>query len=166
MKIIARSIAVAALGLLTALTACAAGRDGDPANGQAAGEKFVQVFLPNGKAVTAELAVTDAERQQGLMFRTRMRPEQGMLFVFEEPDYHSFWMKNTKIALDMLWLDADRRIVEIEKNVPPCLEDPCPSYGGNRPALFVLELIAGQADAHGLKLFDRLDFVLPPQLRR
>ena len=124
-------------------------------------DKFIKIYLPNGKSVTAELAVTDEERQRGLMFREKLLPDQGMLFVFEEEGLYSFWMKNTLISLDMLWINKDRRIVHIARNVPPCKEDPCPSYSPERPGLYVLELAAGAADRLGLKLFDRLEFTLP-----
>jgi len=139
--------------LLAALVGCCAFAQRRP--------RFLKVFLPDGAAVTAELAVTDAERARGLMFRERINPDQGMLFVFAEEGVHSFWMKNTKIELDMLWLDRDRRVIHIETDVPPCLEDPCPSYGPGRPALFVLELKAGSVRAHGLRVSDRIEFVLP-----
>jgi len=124
-------------------------------------DKFIKIYLPNGKSVTAELAVTDEERQRGLMFREKLLPDQGMLFMFEEEGLYSFWMKNTLISLDMLWINKDRRIVHIARNVPPCKEDPCPSYSPERPGLYVLELAAGAADRLGLKLFDRLEFTLP-----
>jgi len=123
-------------------------------------DKFIKIFLPDGKVITTELAVTDEERQRGLMFREKILPDQGMLFVFEQEDFYPFWMKNTLIALDILWLDKDRRIVHIERNVPPCKADPCPSYSPQRPGLYVLELAPGAADANKLKLFDRLEFVL------
>ena len=125
-------------------------------------ERFLKVVFPGGKAVTAELAVTDEERARGLMFRRQILPDQGMLFVFGEPGLHSFWMKNTLVSLDILWLGPDRRVIYIERNVPPCTKDPCPSYGPDEPALYVLELIAGGADANGLKPGDRIEFVLPP----
>lgn len=124
-------------------------------------DKFIKIYLPNGKSVTAELAATDEERQRGLMFREKLLPDQGMLFVFEEEGLYSFWMKNTLISLDMLWINKDRRIVHIARNVPPCKEDPCPSYSPERPGLYVLELAAGAADRIGFKLFDRLEFTLP-----
>jgi uncharacterized protein len=124
-------------------------------------DKFVRVFLPDGRSVVAELAVTDEERARGLMFRDKLLADQGMLFVFDAEEPHAFWMKNTLIPLDMLWLGGDKRVIHIEKNVPPCPADPCPSYGPDTPARFVLELIGGSADARGLKIGDRLDFVLP-----
>ena len=97
------------------------------------GDRFLKVYFQDGRSVTAELAVTDAQRARGLMNRERILPDQGMLFVFEEEAAHSFWMKNTLVSLDMLWLDRDRRIIHIERDVPPCTSDPCPSYGPGKP---------------------------------
>ncbi len=127
-------------------------------------DKFMKVFLPGGQAITAELAVTDEEHAQGLMFREKILPDQGMLFVFSEESPHTFWMKNTLIPLDMIWLGRDRRIIHIVRNAPPCPEEPCPTYGPDVPILFVLELKGGQADAFGLKIGDRLEFILPSWL--
>jgi len=124
-------------------------------------DKFIKIYAPDGRSITAELAVTDAERARGLMFREKIAADQGMLFCFLEADIHSFWMKNTLIPLDMIWLDKDRRIVHIERNVPPCKADPCPSYTPSRPGNYVLELAAGGADLYKLKLFDRLEFTPP-----
>jgi uncharacterized membrane protein (UPF0127 family) len=134
--------------------------------GQAGKEKFVKVYFPDGSAVTAELAVTDEERQQGLMFREKMDENQGMLFVFEGEDIHAFWMKNMKFPIDILWLDGQKRIIHLEAGVPPCTADPCPSYVPKAPAVFVLELKSGAAARHGLRLYERLGFVLPKGLFR
>jgi uncharacterized membrane protein (UPF0127 family) len=128
-------------------------------------QRSVQVFFPDGSVVTAELAVSDAERQLGLMFRPGINADQAMLFIFDVEDTHSFWMKNMRFPIDILWLDKDRRIVHIEAQVPPCAQDPCPSYPSAQPARFVLEIRSGGAAAHKLKLYDRLDFVLPRDLR-
>jgi hypothetical protein len=125
-------------------------------------DKFIKVYFPDGRSVTAELALTEAERALGLMNREKILPDQGMLFVFDEEAVHSFWMKNTLVPLDMLWLDRDRRIVHIERDVPPCQADPCPSYGPRRPVSYVLELKGGMAAAFRLKASDKLDFALPP----
>ena len=128
---------------------------------QSSSEKFVKIFLPNGTSITAELAITEAERQKGLMFREALLPDQGMLFVFEEEDIYYIWMKNMKFSIDILWLDKEKRIVHIEKKVPPCKEEPCPSYHSKTPSMYVLELRAGSVDENKLKLHDRLDFILP-----
>jgi len=125
-------------------------------------DKVIKVFFPNGTSVTAELAMTDTDRARGLMFREKVPADQGMLFVFEEEGRHSFWMKNTKVYLDMIWLDSGRRIIHIERMVPPCVADPCPSYGPQLAARFVLELKGGEAEVRGLSVGDRLEFVLPP----
>lgn len=126
-----------------------------------ASQKFIQVFLPNGETIIAELAVTPQERQRGLMFREKLEEDQGMLFVFVQEGLHSFWMKNMKIALDILWLDKDKRIVHIEKEVPACITPDCPSYAPQIPALYVLELQCGSVDRLGINMYDRLDFILP-----
>ena len=104
--------------------------------------RFTTVVLPNGRTIRAELAITDKERTRGAMFRESILPDQGMLFVFDREDHHLFWMKNTPISLDILWLDRGRRVVHIEASVPPCKEDPCPLYRPKAPALYVLELKA------------------------
>jgi uncharacterized membrane protein (UPF0127 family) len=121
---------------------------------------YIQVFLPNGDSITAELARTEQERMRGLMSRSGLGRGQGMLFVFEKEGYHSFWMKNMKFAIDIVWLDAQKRIIHIERRVPPCKKDPCPSYLPNLPAMYVLEVKAGSVDERELKLYDRLEFIL------
>jgi len=129
-------------------------------------DKFIKVFLPSGREIMAELAVTPAERERGLMFREKLEPDQGMLFVFEEEDLYSFWMKNTLIPLDIIWINCHQQIVHIEKNVPPCTQDPCPGYRPRQPALYVLELKAGQAEANNLQLYQRISFVLPAWIKK
>lgn len=133
-------------------------------SGQAGKARFVKVFFPDGFTILAELAVSDEERQQGLMFRERINEDQGMLFIFEEEEIHGFWMKNMRFSIDILWLDKEKRIVHLEPSVPPCPRDPCPSYVPDAPAMFVLELKSGAAERHGLRLYDRLEFVLPKGL--
>ena len=123
-------------------------------------EDYIQVFYPNGNIITAELAISDAERARGLMNREKINPDQGMLFIFENADVHSMWMKNMLISLDFLWLDREQRIVHIEENIPPCERDPCPSYASKIPAMYVLELKAGSIKQNGLKLYDKVNFVL------
>jgi uncharacterized membrane protein (UPF0127 family) len=119
------------------------------------------VTYPNGTTIRAEVALNILDQARGLMFREELRPDAGMLFVFMEEAERSFWMYRTKIPLDILWMNANHEIVEISANTPPCPEssrDACPSYGGNAPAQFVLEIGAGQAAAHGLTVGDRLRF--------
>ena len=121
----------------------------------------VEVILPDGGRIEAELAITPQQQAQGLMFRAHLPPGQGMLFVGDRASRRSFWMYQCLIPLDMIWLDGAHRIVEIVREAPPCRDsDPgrCPSYGGTVNSVYVLELAAGQADARGLRLGDRLEF--------
>ena len=125
-----------------------------------------QVVFPDKTTVSVEIADTDSTRSRGLMFRERLPSNEGMIFVFDEPGEHPFWMKNTLIPLDMVWLDAGKRILHVAHSVPPCKADPCPTYPpapGTR-ASFVVELASGFAKHHGLKVGDKLDITgLSPQ---
>jgi len=99
-----------------------------------------------GQRYTVELATNDAERERGLMFRQRMDPDHGMLFVHEREEPLAYWMKNTLIPLDILFFDSQLRLVSQQRDVPPCtLGDACPPYPSDAPAHYVLELNAGQA---------------------
>src|SRR5512136_1706981 len=115
-----------------------------------------RVFFPDGTRVAVEIADTDAIRQRGLMFRTSLTPNEGMIFVFPSVGSYPFWMKNTLIPLDMLWLDPRGRVVSIARSVPPCKADPCPSYPPDADALYVVEVVAGFATQHGVKVGDLL----------
>jgi uncharacterized membrane protein (UPF0127 family) len=123
-------------------------------------KEFIQLFFPSGNQVTAELAITEQEKLLGLMFRDEILSDQGMLFVYEEKGYHSFWMKNVSFPIDIIWLDEEKRIIHIIQSVPPCLAEDCPSYRPEKPAQYVLELKAGKVTEEGLELYDRLDFIL------
>ena len=100
---------------------------------------------------TVDIADTAETRARGLMFRDHLPEDHGMLFVFPSDGVRAFWMKDTLIPLDMIWLDKDLRILHLEENVQPCEHDPCPSYRSARPARYVLELNAGTAREIGLK---------------
>ncbi|MFC1704117.1 DUF192 domain-containing protein [Candidatus Omnitrophota bacterium] len=105
-----------------------------------------------------ELAVTPQERISGLMHRRRLSANRGMLFLFEDEFPHGFWMKNTYIPLDIIWLDRDKEIVFIERNVQPCFSDKCQSIVPDVKAMYVLELNAGVANNIGLSEGDRAQF--------
>ena len=105
-----------------------------------------------------ELAKTQAERQQGLMHRQSLDENSGMLFIFDNEDIHSFWMKNTLIHLDIIWIDKENKIVHIEHSVPPCIADPCSSYTPKEKAIYVLEINAGLIEKYGFKEGDKVRF--------
>lgn len=109
-----------------------------------------------GQRIQVELATDDASRQHGLMMRTELAADHGMLFVFPQSGPQAFWMKNTLIPLDILYFDTDRRLVSMQLDVPPCRADPCPTYPSEAPALYVLELSAGSAQRMGVHRGDEL----------
>lgn len=104
--------------------------------------------------VYAEVADTEKKREQGLMFREILDKDHGMLFIFDEEQNVSFWMKNTRIPLDMLFIDNNEKIVHIEKNVPPCKNDPCPLYSSPVKVRYVLETNEGFSDTHQISIGD------------
>jgi uncharacterized membrane protein (UPF0127 family) len=117
-----------------------------------------RVTFPDGFVVHVELATDDETRAQGLMFRDQLRPGTGMLFFFPRDGEYPFWMKNTIIPLDMIWIDSNRKVAHIAPSVPPCRADPCPSYPPNAVSRYVLEVAGGVAREHGLKAGDVLRF--------
>jgi len=110
----------------------------------------------HGQRFSVEFATDNASREHGLMMRTTMAPDHGMLFVFSYTAPQAFWMKNTLIPLDILYFDTDRRLVSMQQNVPPCKADPCPIYPSTAPARYVLELSAGTARRIGAQIGDEL----------
>ena len=109
-----------------------------------------RVVLPSGAVYSVEVARTPDEQAQGLMYRESLPPAHGMVFPFPEAGVHNFWMKNTMIPLDIVWIDAAGKVVFVSANTPPCKSDPCPNYGPNAPASLVLEIAGGKAAAEGV----------------
>jgi uncharacterized protein len=108
-----------------------------------AGAPWVEL---GGARYVVEVADDDAERARGLMFRDSLAADHGMLFIHELEEPQAYWMKNTRIPLDILYFDDARKLVSQQRDVPPCsLGDACPPYPSNAPARYVLELNAGEA---------------------
>lgn len=114
--------------------------------------------LPEGSTIRIELAATDEERAIGLMFRDVVPADTGMLFLFPNDGIWPFWMKDTMVGLDFIWLDATGQVVEVRADVPPCRVDPCPSYAPSAFSRAMLEMAAGSAEKHGIKVGVRLRF--------
>ncbi|HKR75234.1 MAG TPA: DUF192 domain-containing protein [Rhodanobacter sp.] len=140
-----KSMLAAALLMLLGGHACAASTETAP----------VSVTL-HGQRFSVELATNEAAREHGLMMRTSLAPDHGMLFVFPDTAPRGFWMKNTLISLDILYFGADRKLVSAQLDVPPCKADPCPVYPSTGPARYVLELSAGTVKRIGVRDGDTL----------
>ncbi len=122
---------------------------------------WVEVKLPNSQTIRAELAYTSQKRIRGLMFRRSLKPRHGMLFVMPEQRMQAFWMKNMKMALDILFLSDDGTITKIVESIPPPSENAQNIPRAVGFGRFVLELSAGSARAEQLSIGDRLAFELP-----
>ncbi|MCF7908159.1 MAG: DUF192 domain-containing protein [Candidatus Omnitrophica bacterium] len=107
-----------------------------------------------------EIAATQEQREQGLMFRKRLDRDRGMLFIFTEEQIHNFWMKNTEIPLDIVWLNKNKEAVFIKENAKPCTLDNCSVLSPDKKALYVLEVSAGIVEDVGLRAGDKLIFDL------
>jgi uncharacterized membrane protein (UPF0127 family) len=103
--------------------------------------------------IDIEIADNDYERQLGLMKRESMGEMQGMLFIFPEEKYQSFWMFNTLFSLDMLFINSNKEIVTIHKNTKPLSEE---SYPSSKPAQYVLEVNGGFCDKYNIKVGDKV----------
>jgi len=104
-----------------------------------------------------ELAKTETERSKGLMYRENLDKDKGMLFIFEKEGIYPFWMKNTLIPLDIIWIDGNDKIVFISQNVQPCKSLICPTVMPPVAAKYVLELNAGTCQDINLRVGDFLD---------
>ena len=112
------------------------------------------VTLPGGQVIRVETMVDQIDLTRGLMFRTSLAPDHGMLFVHPNPGNYAYWMYQTLIPLDMVWLDSNRRIVEMAENAQPCKTQAskCQQYGGKQISAYVLEIGGGMARKYGLQL--------------
>ncbi|MDP3148745.1 MAG: DUF192 domain-containing protein [Ignavibacteria bacterium] len=105
--------------------------------------------------IDIEIADTDDDRQNGLMYRKSMEINQGMLFIFPVQEMQSFWMRNTYTPLDMIFANADKKIVTFHKNTK-ILSDQ--SYASTEPAQYVVEVCAGFSDKYSLKIGDKINW--------
>jgi len=117
--------------------------------------------LLKGKTFTVDLALTPEDQRRGLMFVDDLPDDHGMLFIFPRPAPRSFWMKNTRIPLDILYFDETRSLVSVA-SARPCVADPCPGYPSRGPAQYVLELNAGTAERLGVAPGDPLELLFEP----
>jgi len=115
--------------------------------------------FPSGKVIVAEVANTPETREKGLMFREHLPKGGGLLFIFEVEKPYQFWMKDCKFPIDIIWINAAKKVVHIAKDTPPCTGDPCPTYGPKTAlALYVLEVAAGFSAKENIKLGTTIQF--------
>jgi uncharacterized membrane protein (UPF0127 family) len=122
--------------------------------------KYRTATLPDGFAVTAEMAVNGPDMERGMMYRTELPSGHGMLFVHGTAGRYPYWMANCKIPLDIIWMDAVHKVVEISPDTPPCPSGgrDCPTYGGHALASFALELGGGEAAKHNVIIGSTIQF--------
>lgn len=118
------------------------------------------VTLPDRTTVKAEVMMNATDMRRGMMFRDSFPEGRAMLFIHSSPGSYPYWMFQVKMPLDIVWMDKNRRVVEISENSPPCKTkaSDCPNYGGNRTALYVIELPGGYAKKHGVREGEVLQF--------
>lgn len=129
---------------------------------QKEGELTFADLLNNQKIkIDIEIADTDYDRQLGLMKRVSMEEKQGMLFIFPDDTMQSFWMRNTLISLDMIFINSNKQIVTIHKNTKVLSDQ---SYPSTAPARYVLEVNAGFTDKYNINVGDKISWTVIPKL--
>ena len=126
-----------------------------PAEAQASSAGSLPQIMVGSTPLGVEIVQTDEERMRGLMFREKLPDNQGMLFVFEASRIQSFWMRNTFIPLDIAFIDADGRIIDVQRMTPL---DENKSYLSPAPVPYVLEVNAGWFERHGVKVGEIVKF--------
>ena len=119
------------------------------------------VTLPDGTKIVAETMVREIDVTRGMMFRDALPAGRGMILIFSGAGRHAAFTYNCRVPLDIVWMDAEQRVVELAENSPPCKEKSakaCPTYGGKTISRYALELNAGLAVAYKLKVGDKLVF--------
>ncbi len=117
--------------------------------------------FPNGTSIRIEALRDPMDMARGAMFRDSLPPDRGLLYEYAQAGKYGFWMYQTTIPLDTIWMDHNRRVVEIVPNMQPCPSKSakeCPHFGGSEMAQFVLQLAAGQAEKRGVRLDSVLSF--------
>ena len=119
------------------------------------GSNPITVCIENN-CFSVEIADTVQKREIGLMNRKNMPTDNGMFFIFKKEGVYNFWMKNTLIPLDIIWIDANLKIIYIEKKAQPCTIEQCETFGLKQKAKYVLEINGGLADKLGIKIGEEI----------
>ena len=148
--LIGAAVALAILVFVTTLPS--------PANNDIPGNQSRVCFQQS--CFQVELAVTPEQLSYGLMNRAHLDQDKGMLFIFQEDEIYPFWMKNTLIPLDMIWIDSQGKAVFIKENAQPCSPVECPLIRPTAQARYVLEVNAGTVERIGLSVGDSLEILI------
>jgi len=127
-----------------------------PSQSRSVIKEYIYAVEIGGQTVTVALASTPEQQAQGLSGRSSLKADEGMLFIFDTPGIHPFWMKDMKIPLDIIWLSEDGKIVYIKKDARPELFPE--SYAPSENAKYVLEVVSGFSEENNLKAGDRVEF--------
>jgi uncharacterized membrane protein (UPF0127 family) len=127
-------------------------------------QPLIKVCKNTSHCVFAWIATSPETQERGLMYRDKLPEDRGMLFMYTHPDFWTFWMKNTKMPLDIIWLDKRKVIVFMVTEAQPCIREPCLQYRPDEKALYALELAAGMAKKWDIKTGDRLTFEIPKKI--
>lgn len=157
------AIAVTAAVLATLMTSCGAVMAPGAPQAQVVAEGELSFFRPGAAAPIARIQIaiadTPAQRSRGLMYVRRLPPDGGMLFVLDSAGPVTFWMRNTFVPLDIIFVNNAKTVISIAKNTTPLSDALIPSHGDAR---YVVEVNAGYCEAHGIKQSDTIGFRRTP----
>lgn len=117
-------------------------------------------FIANNQCFNVEIAQTAVEKEKGLMFRQNLDSNKGMLFIYQTPGIYSFWMKNTIIPLDIIWIGENKTVVYIKENAEPCKTESCEIFIPNEEAIYVLEINAGLVEKYNLTIGEKVNLLI------
>ena len=132
-------------------------------------DRYLQArVMVNGFELTADLAITEEQKAEGLAVKDQLKENESMLFVYEQPSRQSFWMKDMKFPIDIIWIDSNGTVVHIEHTLQPCNSIlnsgasilNCPIYTPDNKSLYVLETVAGFSQKYNVKIGTHIDFYL------
>ena len=161
-------VATAVLYLNPAITSMLAGQEGEQQGiiideemiSGSNGYQQVNVTV-NGLVLVTDISVTNEQRTKGLSEKDDLAENEAMLFVFGSEAKHTFWMKDMKFPIDIIWIDSDKTIVHIEHNLQPCASGVlCTTYKPTDDSLYVLETVGGFAEKYGIVKGTRVEFEL------
>lgn len=119
-------------------------------------EEVTKAVCFKNACVNSEIADSEDKRKKGLMFRKSLDENSGMLFIFSEEERYGFWMKNMNFPLDIIWISRDKKIIDITKDIPPCVSS-CETIFAREQAKYVLEVKSGFADKYQIKIGDAVN---------